>query len=97
MTRAAAAQERGGKGPTEVVPGKRKLKERTMSSPRKLGLALYVERSLQRWVVRDPDGNFWIVPPGEQPWDQRLPYQPTDGAELEPVPGHYISMLGLPA
>ena len=70
-------------------------KERSMNTARKAGLALYVERSQRRWVVRDPDGNFWIVPPGDQPWDQRLPYEPTEEAELEPVPGHYISMLGL--
>jgi hypothetical protein len=28
-------------------------------------VALYVERSSQQWVVRDPEGNFWSVPPSK--------------------------------
>lgn len=61
-------------------------------------LALYVDRSNQQWIVLDAEGNFWIVPGDEDdPWDQRQPYWPTEETELEPVPGHYKSMLGLPA
>jgi len=63
----------------------------------KLVAALYVDRSRpQHWIVRDPEGNFWIVPPVDNPWDNRQPFEPTGAMELEPVPGHYKYMLGLP-
>jgi len=65
---------------------------------RKNTVALFVDRSSQQWIVLDPDGNFWIVPNEEgNPWSQRQPYYPTEETELEPVPGHYKYMLGLPA
>jgi len=60
-------------------------------------LALYADRATQRWVVRDRDGTFWILPPTENPWDERQPFTPAEGTELEPVPGHYKALLGLPA
>jgi len=59
-------------------------------------MVLFVERSYQQWVVRDPEGNFWLLPVVDNPWDYRQPFSPTPESELEPVPGHYISMLGLP-
>jgi hypothetical protein len=59
-------------------------------------VALYVDKSGPQWVVRDPEGNVWIVPCVENAWDHRQPYQPAEGADLEPVPGHCKSMLGLP-
>ena len=67
-----------------------------MIPARKPGMALFVERLCQRWVVLDPDGNFWLLPSVDNPWDQRQPFQPTEETELEPVPGHYKNMLGLP-
>ena len=63
---------------------------------RKQSAALYVDRVRRQWIVRDPDGNFWLVPSGDDAWEQRQPFQPSDEAELEPVPGHYKGMLGLP-
>jgi len=65
-------------------------------TPRKRLTALYVERSSQKWIVRDPDGNFWLVPSVDHAWDQRQPFEPTQETELEPIPGHYLDMLGLP-
>jgi hypothetical protein len=63
----------------------------------KLVTAIYVDKAQpQHWIVRDPDGNFWIVPPVENPWDSRQPFEPTEETELESVPGHYKYMLGLP-
>jgi len=59
-------------------------------------VALFVERPSQQWVVRDPEDNFWLLPSVEDPWGQRQPFHPTPETELEPVPGHYTSMLGLP-
>jgi hypothetical protein len=47
-------------------------------------------------IVRDPEGNFWIVPPVENTWECRRPFQPTEETELEAIPGDYRSMLGLP-
>ena len=67
-----------------------------MLTLRKNVVGLYVERSSQQWVVLDPDGNFWIMPSVENPWNQRQPFYPTEATELEPVPGHYKYMLGLP-
>lgn len=58
---------------------------------------LFVDRACpQHWIVRDPEGNFWIVPPVENPWESRQPFEPTEETELEAVPGHYKYMLGLP-
>jgi len=74
----------------------REMKELSMIGVRKQHVTLYVDRASQQWVVLDLDGNFWIVPSVENPWDQRQPFYPTEETELEPVPGHYKSMLGLP-
>jgi len=68
-----------------------------MITLRKQVVSLYVERSNQRWVVLDRDGNYWVVPSDEaNPWSQRQPFYRTEETELEPVPGHYKYMLGLP-
>jgi hypothetical protein len=60
-------------------------------------LTLFVHRASQQWVVLDQDGDFWILPSNnESPWDQRQPFTPTEENELEPIPGHYKYLLGLP-
>ncbi len=43
-----------------------------------------------------PEGNFWILPSVENPWNQRQPFYPNEESELEPVPGHYKYVLSLP-
>jgi len=58
--------------------------------------ALFVDRASRQWVVRDPDGQFWIVPMGERPWDLRQPVADVEQLKLVPVPGHYKHMLALP-
>jgi hypothetical protein len=72
------------------------LKERNVRTIRRPTVALFVDRSSRRWIVRDPEGNYWFLPLVDDPWDHREPYQPTDEAELEPIPGHYKDLLGLP-
>jgi len=68
-----------------------------MLALRKNAVALFVDRSSQQWIVLDQDGNLWMVPSyAENPWSQRQPYYATEETELEPVPGHYKYMLGLP-
>lgn len=63
----------------------------------KMTVALYVDRSRpQHWIVRDPEGNFWLLPPVAQPWANRHPYEFSESSDLEPVPGHYKYMLDLP-
>ncbi len=59
-------------------------------------VAIYVDRASRQWVVRDPEGNLWSLPSSDRPWDERQPFSPAEEAELEPVPGHYRDMLGLP-
>jgi len=59
-------------------------------------LSIFVDRSSRQWVVLDAEGSFWTVPPREEGWNQRQPFSPTEESELEPVPGHYGYMLGLP-
>ena len=59
-------------------------------------VGLYVHRASQQWIVRDAEGNFWSLPSTDNPWDERQPFTPAEGTELEPVPGHYKYMLGLP-
>jgi hypothetical protein len=58
--------------------------------------ALYVDRSTRQWVVRDPEGKFWVVPVVEDAWNHREPYQPVEDSRLEPIPGHYKYLLQLP-
>ena len=67
-----------------------------MTPSHKLVTNLFVERSCRQWVVRDSEGNFWILPPGDDPWERRQPFQPNEQTDLEPVPGHYKDTLGLP-
>ncbi len=67
-----------------------------MTSLGKQLVGLFVDRSCQQWIVRDPEGNFWVLPSGEDPWDSRQSFHPTAETELEPVPGHYLDMLQLP-
>jgi hypothetical protein len=67
-----------------------------MNAVKKRLVALFVEKSSRQWVVRDPEGNFWIVPSVENGWDHRQPFHPTEESELESVPGHYRYMLNLP-
>ena len=33
-----------------------------LTQGRKPTAVLYVDRSCQQWVVRDPAGNFWVIP-----------------------------------
>lgn len=58
--------------------------------------AIFVDRVHNRWIVRDADGNYWIVPVVESGWEKRLPYELSEDAELEAVPGHYRYLLNLP-
>ena len=67
-----------------------------MTALRKQLVALFVDKLSQQWVVRDPEGSFWLLPSGEHPWDRRQPFCPTAETDLEPVPGHYKDMLELP-
>ena len=67
-----------------------------ISAPARLAAIFVDRRSSDHWVVRDPEGNFWIVPSAENAWNRRQPFYLTDAADLEPVPGHYKSLLGLP-
>jgi len=67
-----------------------------MVAVRKQSVAIYVDRGSRQWIVRDPEGDFWTLPHTENPWDDRVPVTPTEDMELEPVPGHYRYMLGLP-
>lgn len=59
-------------------------------------VALYVHRSSQQWIVRDPNGDFWVVPVVPDAWDHRQPFEMTKASELEPVPRHYRYLLELP-
>jgi hypothetical protein len=59
-------------------------------------VALYVDKTSRQWVVRDSEGQFWSLPATDTPWDERRPFSPAEETELEPVPGHYKHMLGLP-
>ena len=71
--------------------------ENLMLITRKPVMGLYVDKGCpEHWIVRDREGRFWLIPPGENAWEKREPFHPGEDAELEPVPGHYIYMLGLP-
>jgi hypothetical protein len=70
--------------------------EDDMTTIQKYVVAIFVYKSSQQWVVRDADGNFWLLPVIDNPWDHRQPFDPTEETELEPIPGHYKYMLNLP-
>ncbi|HMP04305.1 MAG TPA: hypothetical protein PKD86_17110 [Gemmatales bacterium] len=59
-------------------------------------IAIYVDRQRGQWVVRDGDGRFWALPAGDDAWQRRQPCDVRDEDGLEPVPGHYRSLLGIP-
>ncbi|MCA8984931.1 MAG: hypothetical protein R3C12_18355 [Planctomycetaceae bacterium] len=59
-------------------------------------VAIYVDKTNQQWIARDAEGKLWLIPVAEDAWKQRVPFTPTEKTELEPVPGHYKSLLGLP-
>ncbi|MFO0948270.1 MAG: hypothetical protein U1D30_20495 [Planctomycetota bacterium] len=59
-------------------------------------VALYVDKLTRSWIVRDPDGNFWIMPSVDSPWENREPFDLQEGSDLEPIPGHYKYMFDLP-
>lgn len=63
---------------------------------RDAAVRLFVDRTSQQWIVRDGEGRLWIVPVGDEPWRRRQPFEPVADTDLEPVPGHYKSTLGLP-
>ena len=67
-----------------------------MLGVRKHDVDLFVDRTTQQWIVRDPDGNFWSVPSVEDAWDHRQPFHPAEDTELEPIPGHYKYLIRLP-
>jgi hypothetical protein len=67
-----------------------------MFTVRKRVVAIFVDRSSGQWVVRDSDESFWTLPATDTPWDDRQPFFPAEETDLEPVPGHYKYMLGLP-
>lgn len=67
-----------------------------MLTLKKQVVSLYVDRSSQQWIVRDPEGRFWVVPVVENAWEHRQPFCLTDDAALESVPGHYKYLLDLP-
>ena len=63
---------------------------------RKLVMSLYVDKGCpEHWIVRDPEGRFWVVPPGEDGWTKREPFEPNEDAEIEPVPSHYLYLLDI--
>ena len=57
---------------------------------------LYVDKASQQWIVLDPEGSYWLLPPVEDPWRHRIPFEPSQESDLQPVPGHYKIVLGLP-
>lgn len=67
-----------------------------MLTVRKQAVRIYVDWATGRWVVRDADENFWVLPSSDNPWDDRQPFSPAEETNLEPVPGHYKYFLGLP-
>lgn len=67
-----------------------------MLTLRRNEVKIYVDRNSQQWIVLDSDGNFWRLPLTEIPWDDRQPFTPAEETELDPIPGHYQYILGIP-
>jgi hypothetical protein len=62
----------------------------------KSAMALFVDRQSRQWIVRDPAGQFWALPTGDDAWERRQAFEPTSESDLEPIPGHYKYLLRLP-
>jgi hypothetical protein len=68
-----------------------------MITTEKLVVGLYVDKACpEYWIVQDQQGQFWMVPSGQNSWERRRPFQPTEETNLEPIPRHYEYVLGLP-
>jgi hypothetical protein len=82
------------KGVLDAAAGK----ERTMTTfaSQNQKVSIFVDRTSQQWIVRDDEGVFWMVPAIADAWDHRRLFIPSEEIELEPVPGHYRYVLGLP-
>lgn len=59
-------------------------------------IRLFVDRSNMSWIVMDSQGQYWVLSNEQNPWEHRTAYQPDESTRLEPVPGHYKTMLGVP-
>jgi len=68
-----------------------------LKDPKRTPSVIFVDRSQRQWVVLDREGNYWTVPSTENAWDQRQPFQITGETDLQPIPGHYKHLLGLPS
>jgi hypothetical protein len=86
----------GGSGRSENGGSGFGPRSQTTTSPRSCAPRGPPGGSSFRAVVRDPEGNFWIVPPIENAWESREPFCPAEDNYLESIPGHYKYVLGLP-
>ena len=59
-------------------------------------VALFVDRRASSGSCGIPKATSGFFLPSKNPWEHRQPFYPTDETDLEPVPGHYKDMLGLP-
>jgi hypothetical protein len=55
-----------------------------MNTEKKRLVALFADHFSNQWVVRDTEGNFWVVPSEANGWDRLQPFFPTEDSELEP-------------
>jgi hypothetical protein len=63
---------------------------------RKPSSTLYADRFTRQWVVRDPEGKFWIVTADDSARATQCDrFFSTEETEFEPVPGHYKHLLGV--
>ena len=59
-------------------------------------MTLWVDKTTQQGIVRDPGSNVWGLRSIDNPWDKRQPFSSTEDTELPPVPRHHKYTLGLP-
>ena len=59
-------------------------------------VALFIDPATRQWIVRDPEGDFWAVPPVDHGWKLRKPFAATDQGGLKPAPRYYLYMLDVP-
>ncbi len=48
-------------------------------------------------ILPEREGRFWVVLRGEDALAKRERFQPREDRVLEPIAGHHLGMLGLPA
>lgn len=67
-----------------------------MENTKSVELRLFADRAKRQWIVRDGQGQYWMLPSSDRAWEDRIEVQQREITDLEAVPMHYKATLCLP-